>query len=75
MVQRLGRIFIEGQNAGQAPLSIPLPMQRALIPKHHCYVLRLNACDHDVSACLLRDGGVAVAITRESTPADSTRGD
>ena len=27
--------------------------------KQHRYVLGLNTCDHDVSACLLRDGGIA----------------
>jgi len=29
------------------------------------YVLGLNAYDHDVSACLLRDGEIAVAIAKE----------
>jgi carbamoyltransferase len=29
------------------------------------YVLGINAYDHDVSACLLRDGEIAVAITKE----------
>ncbi len=31
----------------------------------HVYVLGINAYDHDVSACLLRDGEIAVAITKE----------
>jgi carbamoyltransferase len=31
----------------------------------HLYVLGLNAYDHDVSACLLRDGAVAFAINKE----------
>jgi len=34
------------------------------MPKPH-YVLGLNTYDHDVSACLLRDGVVAVAIAKE----------
>ena len=33
--------------------------------KKHVYVLGINAYDHDVSACLLRDGLIAVAITKE----------
>ena len=33
--------------------------------KKHVYVLGINAYDHDVSACLLRDGVIAVAITKE----------
>src|SRR6266568_2962484 len=31
----------------------------------HTYVLGINAYDHDVSACLLRDGEIAVAINKE----------
>src|SRR5215831_9574722 len=31
----------------------------------HTYVLGLNAYDHDVSACLLRDGEIAFAINKE----------
>src|SRR5215469_12653887 len=31
----------------------------------HVYVLGINAYDHDVSACLLRDGDIAVAINKE----------
>jgi carbamoyltransferase len=31
----------------------------------HTYVLGLNTYDHDVSACLLRDGAIAVAIAKE----------
>ncbi len=30
-----------------------------------CYVLGINAYDHDVSACLLRDGEVVAAINKE----------
>ena len=35
------------------------------MPKQHVYVLGINAYDHDVSACLLRDGEIAFAITKE----------
>jgi len=31
----------------------------------HAYVLGINAYDHDVSACLLRDGEIAYAIEKE----------
>jgi carbamoyltransferase len=33
--------------------------------KKHVYVLGINAYDHDVSACLLRDGAIAYAISKE----------
>jgi carbamoyltransferase len=33
--------------------------------KQHTYVLGLNTYDHDVSACLLRDGAIAFAIGKE----------
>ncbi|MBM3530724.1 MAG: carbamoyltransferase [Alphaproteobacteria bacterium] len=33
--------------------------------KRHNYVLGINAYDHDVSACLLRDGEIAFAISKE----------
>jgi len=33
--------------------------------KKHAYVLGINAYDHDVSACLLRDGEIAYAISKE----------
>jgi carbamoyltransferase len=33
--------------------------------KNHVYVLGLNTYDHDVSACLLRDGEIACAINKE----------
>src|SRR5205823_9982081 len=32
---------------------------------NHVYVLGINAYDHDVSACLLRDGEIAFAINKE----------
>ncbi len=35
------------------------------MPKNHAYVLGINAYDHDVSACLLRDGEIAFAINKE----------
>lgn len=35
------------------------------MPKQHTYVLGLNSYDHDVSACLLRDGAIAFAISKE----------
>jgi carbamoyltransferase len=33
--------------------------------KKHAYILGINAYDHDVSACLLRDGAIAFAIAKE----------
>src|ERR1700737_1455036 len=33
--------------------------------KDHSYVLGINPDDHDVSACLLRDGDIAFAIAKE----------
>lgn len=38
--------------------------------KQHTYVLGLNTYDHDVSACLLRDGAIAVAIAKERITRD-----
>jgi carbamoyltransferase len=35
------------------------------VPKRHSYILGINAYDHDVSACLLRDGAIAFAIAKE----------
>ncbi|HEX7562283.1 MAG TPA: carbamoyltransferase C-terminal domain-containing protein [Bradyrhizobium sp.] len=35
------------------------------MPKQHSYILGINAYDHDVSACLLRDGEIAYAIEKE----------
>ena len=34
-------------------------------PQQHSYVLGINAYDHDVSVCLLRDGEIAYAIEKE----------
>lgn len=39
----------------------------------HRYILGLNTYDHDVSACLLRDGEIAYAIEESALPAKSTR--
>jgi carbamoyltransferase len=35
------------------------------VSKRHTYILGINAYDHDVSACLLRDGEIAYAIAKE----------
>jgi carbamoyltransferase len=35
------------------------------MPGKHAYILGLNTYDHDVSACLLRDGEIAFAIAKE----------
>ena len=40
-------------------------MQIGSMAKNHDYVLGINAYDHDVSACLLRDGEIAYAIEKE----------
>jgi carbamoyltransferase len=34
-------------------------------PQKHSYIIGINAYDHDVSACLLRDGEIAYAIEKE----------
>jgi len=34
-------------------------------PQQHSYILGINAYDHDVSVCLLRDGEIAYAIEKE----------
>jgi len=38
--------------------------------RKHTYVLGINAYDHDVSACLLRDGEIAYAISKERITRD-----
>jgi carbamoyltransferase len=38
--------------------------------RKHAYVLGINAYDHDVSACLLRDGAIAFAINKERITRD-----
>jgi carbamoyltransferase len=35
------------------------------VPKSHTYILGINAYDHDVAACLLRDGAIAFAVAKE----------
>src|SRR5262245_58009595 len=35
------------------------------MPKTHTYILGINAYDHDVSVCLLRDGELAFGISKE----------
>src|SRR5436190_132224 len=39
--------------------------RRTPMSNKHVYVLGINAYDHDVSACLLRDGEIAFAINKE----------
>src|SRR2546421_11233251 len=39
--------------------------RRTPMSNKHVYVLGINAYDHDVSACLLRDGEIAFAICKE----------
>ena len=39
--------------------------RKVSMPNQHTYVLGLNTYDHDVSACLLRDGAIAFAIAKE----------
>jgi carbamoyltransferase len=46
-------------------LEQPHDRNRMPMPKNHVYVLGINAYDHDVSACLLRDGQIACAINKE----------
>src|SRR5882757_290264 len=42
-----------------------LPISEKSMSKQHTYVLGLNTYDHDVSACLLKDGAIAFAIAKE----------
>jgi carbamoyltransferase len=46
-----------------------LPREGRCESKHN-YVLGLNTYDHDVSACLLRDGAIAFAIANERITRD-----
>ena len=41
------------------------PAHKNAMAKKHTYTLGINAYDHDVSACLLRDGAIAFAISKE----------
>src|SRR5215813_14112426 len=45
-------------------------LQKVPMHKQHTYVLGLNTYDHDVSACLLRDGAIAYAIGKERLTRD-----
>ncbi len=59
-----GRLTI-GYKQGSHALC-PYPSSRAsIVSKRHTYILGINAYDHDVSACLLRDGEIAFAIAKE----------
>ena len=44
------------------------------MPRQHIYVLGLNVYDHDVSACLLRDGAIAYAISKERITREKANG-
>src|SRR5262249_114477 len=61
--QRLRSIAQRGKRAwvDRSKGPVPEPHMR----KNHLYVLGINAYDHDVSACLLRDGEIAFAINKE----------
>src|SRR5262245_19599214 len=57
-------------NAPWLPAPVPapppyLPDENKRMAGKHTYILGLNTYDHDVSACLLRDGEIAVAIAKE----------
>src|SRR5205814_5251962 len=54
-----------GPRDANSPLGRSAPLTRDPMPKKHVYVLGINAYDHDVSACLLRDGEIAFAINKE----------
>jgi hypothetical protein len=51
----------------------PIPPERVTMSKKHTYVLGLNTYDHDVSACLLRDGAIALQSPRSGSRGPSTR--
>jgi carbamoyltransferase len=40
------------------------------MPRKPSYILGINAYDHDVSACLLRDGAIAFAVAKERITRD-----
>src|SRR4051812_38519006 len=50
---------------GSTPRLRSLPGSEKSMSKQHTYVLGLNTYDHDVSACLLKDGAIAFAIAKE----------
>src|ERR1700712_212146 len=43
----------------------PFRFSERSMSKQHTYVLGLNTYDHDVSACLLKDGAIAFAVAKE----------
>src|SRR5882757_430446 len=47
------------------PAGRPFPISEKSMSKQHTYVLGLNTYDHDVSACLLKDGAIAFAVAKE----------
>jgi len=61
----LGHVTWQEAKSGILIVPHPNPSQRVQMRKQHTYVLGLNTYDHDVSACLLRDGAIAFAIAKE----------
>src|SRR5436305_5294420 len=55
----------DGLRPARHPHLRPLPGSEKSMSKQHTYVLGLNTYDHDVSACLLKDGAIAFAIAKE----------
>src|SRR3954464_4881981 len=55
----------DGLRPARHPHLRPLPGSENSMSKQHTYVLGLNTYDHDVSACLLKDGAIACAIAKE----------
>src|SRR5262249_6636326 len=56
---------LRGRERMRAVGGLKPPRRGTPMGKNHVYVLGLNAYDHDVSACLLRDGEIAFAINKE----------
>src|SRR5207244_656334 len=46
-------------------VNLDASLSRTRMSSKHIYVLGINAYDHDVAACLLRDGEIAFAISKE----------
>src|SRR3954451_19702169 len=55
----------DGLRPNRHPAGRPFPISEKSMSKQHTYVLGLNTYDHDVSACLLKDGAIAFAIAKE----------
>src|SRR3954467_10961680 len=55
----------DGLRADRHPAGRPFPISKNSMSKQHTYVLGLNTYDHDVSACLLKDGAIAFAVAKE----------